>query len=303
MGRKGRTADGKEIYNPDPDIDPYGTQIRKSIAHLVEAQFPLNWNQMKRIGISMRPIDDVGRFSEYGEEYEFGNEAAGIIGMRAVKVDPKKSLNFKITDFKKGIRASRNLFTRQTLKGGPLSAETVADAYINANRALYGINREMYKDVEAAKILGTSEDDIAEAMWKRGERTNYNYLSEGEFRPFRVSRDVRMLFQEQADKLGLPNAFEAAGDALDLIQEILSGVSLKWDAWPNLINPFRDLPKPNINAVTNQLPPLPNPALNTGTQFGNVNTNVSPADQYAALWPADTLGKLAAKKPTILGQR
>ena len=303
MGRKGRTADGKEIYNPDPDIDPYGTQIRKSIAHLVEAQFPLNWNQMKRIGISMRPIDDVGRFSEYGEEYEFGNEAAGIIGMRAVKVDPKKSLNFKITDFKKGIRASRNLFTRQTLKGGPLTAETVADAYINANRALYGINREMYKDVEAAKILGTSEDDIAEAMWKRGERTNYNYLSEGEFRPFRVSRDVRMLFQEQADKLGLPNAFEAAGDALDLIQEILSGVSLKWDAWPNLINPFRDLPKPNINAVTNQLPPLPNPALNTGTQFGNVNTNVSPADQYAALWPADTLGKLAAKNPTILGQR
>ena len=58
-----------------------------------------------------------------------------------------------------------------------------------------------------------------------------------------------------------------------------------------------------VGALNNQLPPLPDPTLNTGTQFGNVNTNVSPADQYAALWPADTLGKLAAKKPTILGQR
>ena len=295
LGRGGRTADGKEIYNPNPNIDPYGTQVRKSIAHLVEAQFPLNWNQMKRIGIAMKPVDDLGRFSEYGEEYELGNEAAGIIGMRSVKVDPKKSLNFKITDYKKGIRAARNLFTRETLKGGPITAENVADAYINSNRALYGINREMYKDIEAAKILGTSDDDIAESMFRRGERRAYGYLSEGMFRPFRVSQQVVNLFQEQADKLGVPNAFEMASDIIAEIQEALSNVTLKWDAFPELINPFRNIPQPNLGPVQNTtaLPPLPNPNLATGTQFGgNVTTNVDQASQYANLWPQDSYGQI-----------
>ena len=79
-----------------------------------------------------------------------------------LNVDPKKSLNYKITNFKDGIRNARNLFTRQTLKGGVVTPEEIVDAYINANRALYEINRRMYLDIDAAKILGMSEDAIAE---------------------------------------------------------------------------------------------------------------------------------------------
>jgi hypothetical protein len=296
LGRGGRTADGREIYSADKNIDPMGSKVWKSIKHLVKAQAPLNWNQLGRLGLSMRPIDDKGRFDQYGREYEFGNEVSGIVGLRSVKIDPEKSLGYKITDFKKGIRGSRNLFTRATLKGGPITAENVTDAYIRANEALYRVNREMYKDIDAAKVLGTSEDTIAETMQNRGERKAFNALNEGIFRPLTISRDVKQLFELKAEKLGMPNAFEVAGDALDLIRELLAEITVRWDAWPNLINPFRDLPKPNVNAVTNQLPPLPDPTLNTGTQFGNVNTNVSPADQYAALWPHDTLGNLRAQR-------
>jgi hypothetical protein len=54
----------------------------KGIAHLVEAQAPLNWKQLERLGISMFPVDSQGRFDERGNEYEFGNEAAGIFGLR-----------------------------------------------------------------------------------------------------------------------------------------------------------------------------------------------------------------------------
>ena len=90
---------------------------------------------------------------------------------------------------------------------------------------------------------------------------------------------------------------------MDRIADVLEAVPVSADFFPNLQNPFDTILPDLVSAVTNQLPPLPDPTLNTGTQFGNVNTNVSPADQYAALWPADTLGKLAAKKPTILGQR
>ena len=88
--------------------------------------------------------------------------------MRRVDVDPSKSLN-KITEYKDGIRSARNLFTRQTLKGGVISPADVVDAYIDANRALYEINRRMYLDIDSAKILGMNEDAIATNMFDRGE--------------------------------------------------------------------------------------------------------------------------------------
>ena len=47
LGRGGVDAAGKEIYNKDPAIDPIGSKIMKSVAHLVEAQAPLNWRQVR----------------------------------------------------------------------------------------------------------------------------------------------------------------------------------------------------------------------------------------------------------------
>ena len=47
LGRGGVDASGREIYNKDPAIDPLGSKIMKSVAHLVEAQAPLNWRQLR----------------------------------------------------------------------------------------------------------------------------------------------------------------------------------------------------------------------------------------------------------------
>ena len=46
----------------------------------------------------------IGRFDQRGNQYELGNELLGIAGLRRVDVDPSKSLNYKITEFKDGIR-------------------------------------------------------------------------------------------------------------------------------------------------------------------------------------------------------
>ena len=45
---------GREIYNKDPAIDPIGSKIMKSVAHLVEAQAPLNWRQLGRLGLAIK---------------------------------------------------------------------------------------------------------------------------------------------------------------------------------------------------------------------------------------------------------
>jgi len=273
LGRGGRDAAGREIYNQDPAIDPIGSKIMKSVAHLVEAQAPLNWRQLGRLGLAIRPIDSLGRFDERGNEYELGNELLGIAGMRRVKVDPRKSLNYKITNYKEGIRNARNLFTRQTLKGGVITPEEVVDAYINANRALYEVNRRMYLDIDAAKILGMNEESISENMVNRGERRAFGFLNEGLFRPYSVSRDVAELFDIRAAEIGAPNAFEQAIDVIDRIKDILSETSLEGDVFPNIENPFSNLPEPTLGPAASLpgLPAMPNPALVNNAQFGNID--------------------------------
>ena len=272
LGRGGVDAAGREIYNKDPAIDPIGSKIMKSVAHLVEAQAPLNWRQLGRLGLAIRPIDSLGRFDERGNEYELGNELLGIAGMRRVNVDPRKSLNYKITNYKDGIRSARNIFTRQTLKGGVVTPEEVVDAYLEANKALYEINRRMYLDVDAAKVLGMDEDQIETNFDNRGERRAFGFINEGLFRPYSVSRDVEELFAERAEQIGAPNPFEQAIDVIDRIRDVLESTSINADVFPNIINPFSNLPEPTLGpATTAGLPPMPNPALVNNAQFGNID--------------------------------
>ena len=108
-----------------------------------------------------------GKFDEYGETYELGNEALGFIGARAIPVKPERSFKFKIAQYQKGVRNSWQLFTTEVLKGGPVSPEAIVDAYINANRALFQNTRDFYRDIEAAKVLDMPEDEIVEQATQR----------------------------------------------------------------------------------------------------------------------------------------
>ena len=282
LGRNGTDSEGRRVWNPE---DSKGDKLRKAVGHLVEAQLPLNWRQLERLGLSMFPIDSDGRFSERGDQYEFGNEALGILGMRRVDVDPKKSFNYKVSDYKKGIRNSRNLFTSATLKGGVVSPEELVDAYINANRALYGVNRELYQDIEAAKVLGMSEDSISERMSDRGERKAFNFLNEGLFRPLKISKDVQRIFAIRASELGVANPYERAQGIIDSIADQLSSISLRGDLFPDIENPFDIAIIPNlvdqVSEMVTQTAPVAT-APTTGFGIGLQNTNIDPVSGLTA---------------------
>jgi hypothetical protein len=259
LGRGGVDSTGKRIY--DLQVDSVGDAFYKSIAHLAETQFPLNYNQLKRIGLSLIPKDSEGRFDARGNEFELGNELSGIAGMRKVKIDPSKGITYKITDYKDGIRAARGLFASRTLKGGPVSPEEVVDAYLASNEALFNINREMYKDIEAARILGMPENKIEEIMDRRGERRAFNALINQEFRPYEISNEIEKVFEFNAEQLGLPNPFVAANDVIDSLRDTLSQIPISQNTFPKLTNPFRKSILPTFGQTTNnnligQLPPV-----------------------------------------------
>ena len=120
-------------------------------------------------------------YDKYGKDFKLGKELSGLVGLRAVEVDPERGIKYKINEYQKNIRNSRSLFTGKMLKGGPVSAEEVTEAYINANRALYESNKLMYKDIQAAKTLGMTDNSVEASMQERGAGTAFDYLSERNF--------------------------------------------------------------------------------------------------------------------------
>lgn len=77
---------------------------------------PGSITQFKRLGLSVTENPD-----KYGREFEFGDELAGVLGFRTIKVDPVNSMKFKIADFTRGISNARREFTTPLLRGGAVS--------------------------------------------------------------------------------------------------------------------------------------------------------------------------------------
>ena len=80
--RGGRTREGYQVYNPE---DSGGNKATAIFEHLVKAQMPFSFDQFKRLDQSIKQVDVItkGKFDEYGQEYEFGDEFGGLFGFQS----------------------------------------------------------------------------------------------------------------------------------------------------------------------------------------------------------------------------
>ena len=264
IARGGRTREGFQVYS---DQDTAGDRNSKIMAHLVRAQMPFSFDQLKRLDRSIESVDVLtkGKFDKYGQEFEFGDEFGGLFGFRAVNVNPERTMNFKVAGFQQGIRDSRSLFTRVALKGGPVEPREVVDAYINANRAMFGVKKNLKADMDAARLLNISESGFYGALDRISSR-EVNALEENIFRPYTVSTEVQRAFVENAERIGMSNPFDAAADTIAELQSQFSDLSLTLAEFPVFANPLMpimqdtpltptslNLPGVNAEAVASQV--------------------------------------------------
>ena len=235
IARKGKTRDGFDVYN---EKDNAGNKSRAIFKHLVDAQMPFSVPQIKRLFRTIEPINVItkGKYDEYGQDYEFGDEAAGLFGFRAVQVNPGRTMKYKVAEFQSGVRKSGSLFTRVTLKGGPIEPREIVDAYINANRSLFGVKKNLKLDMDAARTLGISDEKYAQAL-DRVSQVEQDSIDNGEFRPYTISDKVEEAFQTHADEMGAANPLDAAYDIISDIASQLSDASLD-DLFPDIQNPL-----------------------------------------------------------------
>ncbi len=282
VARGGRTRDGFQVFNPE---DMAGDKAYKIMAHLVKAQMPFSFQQLQRLDRSIESVDVItkGKFDKYGQTFEFGDEFAGLFGFRAVNINPQRSLNFKIADYQRGVRQSRQLFTREALRGGPVEPRDIVDAYINANRALFGVRKEFKKDIDAARTLNVSESDFAVAT-DRLSNIEVNTIDNNIFRPINISRDIRLAFARNAAAIGETNPLEVADEVIANIKTEMANISLEEANFPFIENPL--LPSATETPVTPSalnLPSIDNNLISNTVNNNNLS-NLSTAQKLAILF-------------------
>ena len=238
IGRGGRTRSGSRIYN---DLDTPGDKAMAIMKHLVEAQMPFSTSQINRIfkaGLKEIDVIEKGKFDKYGQTFELSDEMAGLVGFRAVQLNPERSLNFKIADYQKGVRDSRSLFTAKSLRGGPIDARDIVQNYINANRALYQVRQEFQKDIDGARVLGISEGNLYNTVTDRISRIDFATIDNDQFRPLAISREVQQAFAENAAAIGVDNPYLEAAGAIAQVQGALSALRLSDGDFPLIENPL-----------------------------------------------------------------
>ena len=141
----------------------------------------------------------------------------------------------------------------------------------------------MAADINAAKILGMTDDQMEEEVADRLGGINFETLEENVFRPMRITPKTFESMEDIATQLGIANPLEAVIDTLEELQESLSEYSLSNERLPTFDNPFNTNIFPDlVGALNNQLPPLNTTAL-PGTE-GFVGAN------YLTSLPSNRVG-------------
>ena len=287
--RGGRTRDGFQVYS---EQDNDGDKMNKIFKHLVQAQMPFSFDQLKRLDRSIKSVDVITKFpgqgddiyDEYGQDFEFGDEFGGLFGFRAVAVKPERTMNFKVAEFQQGIRDSRSLFTRAVLKGGPIEPREIVDAYINANRAMFDVKKNLKGDMDAARLLNISDENLRSSL-DRVSAVEVNSIDQNIFRPYNISREVARAMAENAEAIGMSNPFEQAQETISELRNQMSNLDLSLPTFPVFENPLMPIMQDTpLTPTSLNLPQINAESVAAQVQGGNF-TNLTNRQKFDLLFP------------------
>ena len=308
--RGGKTADGHQIWNPEASL---GEKFNKGLAYIAKQYAPFSIPQFQRLEKAA-----TGKPGERGEKYEVSDEIGGFYGLRGVPIKPEEKMDYKINEFKSGIRNTRGLFTGEVLKGGEISKDDIIQRFIQANGQRHLVMKKMKQINEAALLLGMDDKAIGKKFAERQESNAYGYIKNNKFYPFDITTDVGQKFKQQREKLESEFdqlKFEAPydRDTMQVIKElskIMIQIPLDGDFY-EYINPKdwiiegnrSEAPAANKSA---ELPPQPSPDARVVQSSSQANQAVLPngltRSETALLRPEEQLIKLNQRQAGQQGQ-
>ena len=219
--RGGITKDGRRLYTEQTSA---GDKAAIRFMHLGNALAP-SYKQFVRLAQAATETPDAR-----GNELDVGPEIAGFMGLRPIKVDPLRSMGFKISGYQRGIRDARREFTGGyfgLLKGGSVDPNDIILRYIKSNKAKFDVQQNMFNDLNAAETLGIGTNDLRRQFDERQiSNEDYNNLRRGRFDPYVPSGEIAKKFRDIANNLGEDNPFVEALPELNEIRRELRQLQL-----------------------------------------------------------------------------
>ena len=181
--RGGVGKDGRRVWREE--AEPF-TKMIKAVGHIGKQVVPMGstFKQLERLSLAARDKTD-----EYGRTFNLSDELPGLWGFRAVKSDPERALQFKISSFGSSLKKSENLFTSPLLRGGRVTPQDILEGYQYSEARRFHVLKQMAKDVEAMRDLGVEDNIIRKKLEARkglGKEV-VNSVLFGEYTPKRPS--------------------------------------------------------------------------------------------------------------------
>ena len=267
-GREGRTREGKQLYT---EQTPGPEKIAIIMQHLGKTLLPTTQPfQRTKKAITGEP----GRGSEL---YEIPYELAGIFGFRGIKVNPEKSMAFKLFEYQKAVSDSRRLFTGEIDVTEMRTASDVIRRYFIANKQIFNARKKMLNTMNNADTIGMAPDKMYEIFDKRGLKSEYDELSSGIFDPFFPSQRLEDVFDENARRAGIPNVYLEAEPTLRAIQSAMDQLTLYDDFYLN-VEDFLPDTNPQGQSALPVTPQVSSQALATNN-IPVAQTGLTPTEQ------------------------
>jgi hypothetical protein len=212
--RGGRDAEGRRVWN---DRDSWGDKVNKAFQYATYKLSPGSYPQLKRLYAA------ATNQTIKGTQYEIPDELLGLVGFRKTPIDLKKTLDFKITEFKDIERDERALIYNGTFTGDPIDDENkIIRQFIFANKQRLETFNKMRRFYDAVKVLGMRDDVIAEEFADRKVKSLYGFIENNEFKPFKVGRDIIQAYAKKAEEQGIKSPLnDRVLDRLNAITERL----------------------------------------------------------------------------------
>ena len=282
--REGVTREGKKLYT---DQTPTPDKVRIALKHIGKTMIPFSEAQLSRIYYAAQ-----GKPDPKGNIYEIDKELSGLLGYRSIKIDPIKSLDFKITEFNRASSNSTAEFTGGDAKllSGPTTKEEIIRQFYFANEALFNTQQKMYLDLKAANKFEVEDPELAQVFERRKiSSKEYGPLFTGQFKPYVPSEAILQRAAEKTSEFNAvnPNYGDPFEEAIPVLREMIQsfqGADLSKSFKPKLKNFIQEdkiQPLP-FDPTKGELPPqpMPNPQVITPPipQITSLNQGLTPSE-------------------------
>jgi DNA-binding transcriptional regulator YhcF (GntR family) len=186
--RNGVTPDGRKLWNEQMDAPD---KVIEAVKYFIGQVAPGSYKQSERLITAAQ-----GKPGPRGEKYEIDDEVAGFYGLRQIKLEPIKKMDFKLNEYQKAVADARKLFTVPAQKGGELSGDEFIENFYYANRKKYEAMNNLKITNEMAETLNVNKNQLAKVYDDRNLLKDYRYLESNKFRPYTISKPLMQKTEE-----------------------------------------------------------------------------------------------------------